>query len=196
MPPRPTRKPLITSSRISSAPCSRHSAASVRSHSSRCGRRPKFAGNGSTMAAAIARAVLLEHPPQRVVVVERCDERVTEDPVRDTIARGGDVLAFDSLVAQGKPAAGADEHGVGVAVITPLEFEDAGPAGCRPRDPQCRHHGFGAGRDESDTFDPRQPAGDPFGKVQRVPARTLRTTSRRLSPGEPPARRPGRRGRE
>ena len=52
-PPRPTRKPEITSSKISSAPCARVRWRSAARNSRRCSSRPWLAGTGSMMSAAM-----------------------------------------------------------------------------------------------------------------------------------------------
>jgi hypothetical protein len=54
MPPGATRRPEMTSSKISSAPCAVHVARSARRNSARCTSRPALAGSGSTMTHAIS----------------------------------------------------------------------------------------------------------------------------------------------
>ena len=50
-------------------------------------------------------------------------------------------------------AAGFDEHGVGVAVVAALEFDDEVAAGESSREADGGHAGFGAGGDEAELFD-------------------------------------------
>ncbi len=105
-------------------------------------------------------AVLLERAIDRVVVVERRDDGVAEDAVGNARARRGH--------AARETAARFHEHGVGVAVIAAFELENRGASRRRARDAQRRHHRLGAGRDEPDALDPRQPARDPLGEIERV----------------------------
>ncbi len=49
----PSLKPLMTSSKISSAPCFVQSARSAFRNSGRCSNKPLFAGTGSMMTAAM-----------------------------------------------------------------------------------------------------------------------------------------------
>ena len=96
----------------------------------------------------------VEQPIERRLVIERRHERVGENAVRHAGAR--------RRHASRQPAAGLDEHGVGVAVIAAFEFQNPRPSGRRARDAQRGHHRFGARGDEADALDPGQALGDPF----------------------------------
>ena len=51
--------------------------------------------------------------------------------------------------------AGADEHAVGMAMVTPGELENRRPFGERTRDAYGGHHGLGPGRDHAQPLDRR-----------------------------------------
>jgi hypothetical protein len=57
---------------------------------------------------------------------------------------------------------------LGVPVIAAFELQHVRALRGRARDAQCRHHRFGAGRDEPHALDPRQGADDPLGQRERV----------------------------
>jgi hypothetical protein len=143
----PTRKPVITSSKISTAPCCvhsvrialeegarRHDEVHVADH-----RLDDDAGDAVAMAAE-ARFELL-----RRVVVEH--QRVPGEVGRH---------AARTRVAEGERAGtGLHQQAVGVAVVAALELHDRVTPGEAARQADGTHGRFGAGTDQTHLFDRR-----------------------------------------
>ncbi len=134
-PPFARRKPVITSSKMRSAPCAsqRRRSPSWKPGSGRI--RPALPGIGSTMIAAISPGVRAKRGLDRREVVERQGQG-------EGGQRGGDARAVGLAVGQ-RAGAGLHQQGVAVAVVAAVELDDlvapgeaarqADPRSCRPR---------------------------------------------------------------
>ena len=140
------RKPEITSSKISSAPCARgQSSRSARRNSGRCSSRPLFAGTGSMIKAAIA----LAFAPRTAAPRPRC-RRAAARACRAASSSG---TPSRWLPERRKAGAGRDEQVIDVAVIAAGELHDEVAARRAAREPDRAHHGLGARRHEAHLLD-------------------------------------------
>ena len=115
-PPYAMRKPVMTSSKSRSAPCSRADLAQALEEAGPGGTTPMFAATGSTATSAISLAALGEHGSHRVEVVVRHGERVLRGALGHA-GRAGDA-------ERREPAAAAlREQRVRVPVVAALELQ-------------------------------------------------------------------------
>ena len=185
-PPSATRKPVITSSNTSSAPCCVHSSRSVFMKGTLARTKFMLPAIGSIITQAMSRAVqregLLEL--REVVVLEH--QRVLHHLGRHAGA---------GRVAEGGQArAGLDQQRVGMAVVAALELDDLAAAGGAARQADRAHRRLGARADQAHLLHGRhQLRGSP--RPARSRARSARRRrSLRRPPSAPPRAPPGGRG--
>ena len=179
-PPRPTRKPVMTSSKTSSAPLASHAARSSSRKPAAGGTTPMFAAIGSTTTQAISSPRAVERLAHRRPVVVRQDDRVGDGARRDA-GRPGQ--------PQGRHARpGGREQGVAVPVVAALELHDGRAAGRAAGEADGGHRRLGPGRDQADHLDGRHGRRRSVRPGAPRPRSARRTTSR----GPRPRRRRGR----
>ena len=156
-PPRAMRNPVITSSKMSSAPwavvCSR-----------RASRKPGLGSQDADVGADrldddrgdLVR-VAAEHLGDRRDVVVRDHDRVPR-------GRGGDP-GRAGHGQRGQPGPRLDEQAVAVAVVATRELDDEVAAGRSAREPDRAHHRLGAGRDEAQPLHRRHRVADPLAEL-------------------------------
>ena len=144
-PPGAIRKPVITSSKISRAPCSVHSSR-IRSSSPHCGgTRPMLAAYGSHMTAASSCSA--NAASSACLVVPRHHHCVGGGGGGHA-RRGGKALG-------GEAGAGLGEEAVDVPVVGAGELEHLVAPGGRARQPQRAHRRLGARRGHAQHVDRR-----------------------------------------
>ncbi len=153
----PTRNPVMTSSKTSSAPVSSQRRRSAGEEPGVGGDEPHVRGDRLDEDGRDVGAVLGEHGVEGVVVVERDDDRVGD-------GAGGDPGGAGQPEGR-DAAAGRDEEGVEVPVVAAGELHDLGPAGRAAGEPHGGHRRLGAGRDEAQLLDGRDPLGDGLGEL-------------------------------
>ena len=144
-PPRASRKPEMTSSKMRSAPCSRVSARSRSRNSRRCGSRPWFAGTGSMMTAAICCPSRAKSASAACFVIER------QHAVQAVKASGTPAEDGRPNVASPEPA--ATKQVVRMSVIAAGELDDEIAPGERSRQADGAHHRLRARRHQSHLLD-------------------------------------------
>ena len=154
------RNPEITSSKISSAPARPAAFGEVPQQRVALRQQAVVGRQRLDDRRGNLRAVRVEHAIERLVVVQRDDERVVGD------GRGHAGTRRYRLA--GETAARAHQHRIGVTVIAAVELEDLRAPGGGARHAQRRHHRFGARRDETNPLGPRNLRRDPLGERQRV----------------------------
>ncbi len=135
--PGPTRKPVITSSKISTAPCCVHSSRMAARNSGLGAIRFMLPATGSTITQAMAWPCVANASRQalRIVVVEH--QGVLRQIGRHAGRRG---------IAEGQQArAGLHQQAVAVAVVAALELDDRIAPGKAARQADRAHGGLGAG---------------------------------------------------
>ena len=151
-PPRATRKPVITSSKTSSAPVASHSIRRPSRKPGAGGTQPMFPATGSTRIAASPSPYRSTAAAVRVEVVVGDDDRVG--------GHAGGHARRRRDAERREPGAGARQEGVGVAVVAAVELDHTVAASERPREPDRRHRRLGARRDEPDALDRRHRVDD------------------------------------
>ena len=152
----PTRKPVITSSKISSAPCAVQTSRRP-SRKPAAGDQVHVAGDRLDDDAGDVRAVLGEGLAHGVQIVVFQGQRVCDEFGRHA-GRAG--------IAEGQEArAGLDQQAVGMAVVAAFELDDLGASGGAARQADGRHGGLGAGADQAHLFQRRQAGDQRFGQL-------------------------------
>ena len=151
-PPRATRKPVITSSKTSSAPDASQSARSASRKPGAGGTQPMFPATGSTKIAARSSLWRSTAAAASVDVVVVDDDRVGDDRRRHA-RRGRDAERREARARLG-------EERVGVAVVAAGELEHAVAAREGAREPERRHRRLGARGDEPHLLDRRHGVDD------------------------------------
>ena len=177
-PPRATRKPVITSSKTSSAPDASHSCRSAsriavdRRDDAHVPRDRLDDDRGEAFAVA-------EHGlGDRLDVVVRADDRVGGD--------GGRHAGRRRDRERREAGAGAREQRVDVAVVAAGELDDAVALREAAREPDRAHRGFGARRDEPDLLDRRHRVGDLLRELDLRFRRGAEASCRAALPRAPP----------
>ena len=148
-PPTPSRKPVITSSKMRSAPTRSHAARSPSKNPGAGATRFMLAATGSTISTA-TESVELGH---RVVL----DDQGVGDRGPGHTGRAGPA-------EHGHPAAAPGQHGVGVTVVAAVELHHAVAPGDPPRQPEHAHGGLGPRRHQPDPLASRHPGADVLGQ--------------------------------
>ena len=165
-----TRKPVITSSKISSAPCcARERRAGPARKPRRGGTQPMLPATGSTMTAAISRRARANSRLDRGEVVERRDERVGARRRRARRRESG-------MPSVATPEPACDQQAVGVAVIAAVELDDHVAAGEAAREAQRAHRRLGARLDQAHHLDRRHGVAIALGELD-LAARSARRSS-------------------
>ena len=180
-PPRASRKPVMTSSKTSSAPTRSHAARRPGEEPGAGATRPMLAATGSTMTHGDA---LVELRARRCTAPRRC----RPPPTAVTPAEPG-------RPERGHAAAALGQQRVAVAVVVAGELHDsaaagepAGQADGRSSSPRCRSTPAGPARTTAPGRRSPRPAA-PRARSGR------RRRCRRPPPAAPPRRWPGGRGR-
>ena len=155
-PARLTRKPVITSSLMNSAPFARHSSASPALKPGSGGTTPMLPGGGLGDDAGDLAVVHPERLGHRVEVVVRQD---------DGVGRAGTGDARGVRQAEGRDAGpGRGEQRVDVAVVAAGELHDLGAAGEAAGQPDRGHRRLGAAGHQPQLLDRRDPVDDLLGE--------------------------------
>ena len=154
-PPRATRKPEITSSRISSAPCSSASRRSSARKPSTGGTTPMFAGSGSARIAATSCSAS---------AAATASASFHGDDDRRRGLRLGDAGARRDALGR-EPRARLGEQAVDVAVIGAGELDQLLAPGCRAREAHGAHRRLGARVDHPHHLDRREAVADLGGEL-------------------------------
>ena len=154
-PPRATRKPEMTSSKMSSAPVS--SALRPQQLQEALGRRDEAHVRRKRLGEDRRELVLLGRRDERVGVVPGHDDRARRD-LGGHAGRGRDAL-------RGQAAAGVGEQAVDVAVVGAGELQQLRAAGRRAGEADRAHRGLGARRGHAQHLDAGHAAADLLGEV-------------------------------
>ena len=147
MPPRATRHPVMTSSKIDTAPCFVHSATSASRNPGSGGTTPMLPTTGSTMTAAIS-------PPRSAKSARSAATSLYGSVIVDfAIGAGHARRVGDAERQRARP--GLHEQEVGVAVVAALELQDRRAPGEAARHADRRHRRLGAARHRAHHLDRR-----------------------------------------
>ena len=181
-PPAARRKPVITSSKMTSAPAARVAAASSRDT------------RGEARARRPNRARPRRSPPRGDPRLPRSPPRAQQHhstaPSRASPShRSGSGRVRARRTSSGRSADSRGEV-IGPAVVVPFELDHELTPGSRPREPHSSLRRLGAGVRKSELLDPRHEVGDELGRLAgRAGAETRCATRRgRRSPRPLPTR--------
>ena len=152
-PPSATRKPVITSSKISTLPCWSHTVRSVSRNPGAGSTQFMLPATGSTMMQAISSPTGREQLLHLGAVVVGERQRLRGQLFRHA-GRG-------RHAERERARAGLDQQRVGVAVIAALELDDLVAAGEAARQADRAHGRFGARADHAHQLDRRHQLADP-----------------------------------
>ena len=177
--PGASRKPVITSSKMSRMPCSRVSSRSARMNSW-SGSSPPMLENGTGSQITAARSSARE----RAARPRRC--RSTAGRLTSSITPGRDACAVGDrpgIAVRAGDVGDADERRVVLAVVVALEPRDPGPARERASRPEGHHRRLGATGHEAHLLDARHEPRDRLGELdlERRRDREARAVPHRLA---------------
>ena len=151
-PPQATRKPVMTSSKMSTAPCLVHSSRQASRKPGCGGTTPMLPATGSTMSAAISSPRSSNSLGQRGDVVVLDQQRVGRRALGDAGAVG--------QREREHAAAGGGQEAVRVAVVAADELDDLLAAGEAAGDAHGAHRRLGARVDHAHELDGRHGLAD------------------------------------